>query len=36
VRSADQIAVLDHGRVAESGTHAGLLSSGGRYAALAA
>jgi ATP-binding cassette subfamily B protein len=36
VRGADQIAVLDHGRVAESGTHASLLSSGGRYAALAA
>jgi ATP-binding cassette subfamily B protein len=36
VRGADQIAVLDRGRVAESGTHASLLSSGGRYAALAA
>jgi ATP-binding cassette subfamily B protein len=36
VRGADQIAVLDHGRAVEAGTHAGLLSSGGRYAALAA
>jgi ATP-binding cassette subfamily B protein len=36
VRNADQIVVLDHGRVIESGTHAGLLASNGRYAGLAA
>jgi ATP-binding cassette subfamily B protein len=36
VRDADQIAVLDHGRIVESGTHAGLLARAGRYAALAA
>jgi ATP-binding cassette, subfamily B, bacterial len=36
VRNADQIAVLDHGRVAEAGTHASLLAGHGRYAALAA
>ncbi|WP_320064200.1 ABC transporter ATP-binding protein [Micromonospora sp. RTGN7] len=35
VRDADQIAVLDHGRIVESGTHAGLLDRAGRYAALA-
>jgi ATP-binding cassette subfamily B protein len=35
VRDADQIAVIDHGRVVESGTHAGLISRAGRYAALA-
>ncbi|TWF96588.1 ABC transporter ATP-binding protein [Kitasatospora viridis] len=34
VRQADQIAVLDHGRVAELGTHEELLELGGRYAAL--
>ena len=34
VRDADQIVVLDHGRVAEIGTHEELLSAGGRYAAL--
>jgi ATP-binding cassette, subfamily B, bacterial len=34
VRDADQIVVLDRGRVAEIGTHAELLSAGGRYAAL--
>ncbi|MHB8679491.1 MAG: ATP-binding cassette domain-containing protein, partial [Rudaea sp.] len=31
---ADEIIVLEHGRVAERGTHAGLLDQGGRYAAL--
>jgi ATP-binding cassette subfamily B protein len=36
VREADRIAVLDHGRVVESGTHEDLVSSDGRYAALAA
>ncbi|MGR6320469.1 ABC transporter ATP-binding protein [Micromonospora soli] len=36
VRDADQIAVLDHGRIVESGTHQGLLDRAGRYASLAA
>ena len=36
VRDADQIVVLDHGRVAERGTHTSLLAAEGRYAALAA
>ncbi len=36
VREADQIVVLDDGRVAERGTHAELLAEGGRYAALVA
>jgi ATP-binding cassette, subfamily B, bacterial len=36
VRDADQIVVIDHGRVAESGTHTNLLATNGRYAALAA
>ncbi|KQZ69977.1 ABC transporter ATP-binding protein [Nocardioides sp. Root151] len=34
VRNADQIAVLDKGRVVELGTHDELLVAGGRYAAL--
>jgi ATP-binding cassette subfamily B protein len=34
VRDADQIVVLDRGRVAEIGTHLELLAAGGRYAAL--
>jgi ATP-binding cassette, subfamily B, bacterial len=36
VRNADQIVVLDHGRIAETGTHASLLAGNGRYAVLAA
>jgi len=36
VRAADQIVVIDHGRVAESGTHANLVARNGRYAGLAA
>ncbi|WP_329343023.1 ABC transporter ATP-binding protein/permease [Streptomyces sp. NBC_01352] len=34
IRGADQIVVLDAGRVAEQGTHEELLEGGGRYAAL--
>ncbi|WP_229070177.1 ABC transporter ATP-binding protein [Actinoplanes sp. DH11] len=34
VRNADQIAVIDHGRILESGTHDSLVNEGGRYAAL--
>jgi ATP-binding cassette subfamily B protein len=34
VKAADQILVLDAGRIAERGTHAQLLASGGLYASL--
>src|ERR687897_2745865 len=34
VRDADQIVVLDRGRVAEIGTHEELIVAGGRYASL--
>jgi ATP-binding cassette subfamily B protein len=36
VRDADQIVVLDGGRLVERGTHEELIERGGRYAALAA
>jgi ATP-binding cassette subfamily B protein len=36
VRDAEQIVVLDHGRVVESGRHEDLLAAGGRYSALVA
>jgi ATP-binding cassette subfamily B protein len=35
VRDAEQIVVIDSGRVLESGTHASLVQDAGRYAALA-
>ena len=34
IRSADQILVIEAGRVVESGTHEQLLTHGGRYADL--
>jgi ABC-type multidrug transport system fused ATPase/permease subunit len=34
IRSADQILVIEHGRIVERGTHAELLEAGGRYREL--
>jgi len=34
VRDADQIIVLDRGRIAESGRHEELIGAGGRYSTL--
>ncbi|HEX6765165.1 MAG TPA: ABC transporter ATP-binding protein, partial [Polyangiaceae bacterium] len=34
IRHADQVLVLEHGRIVERGSHTGLLRQGGRYASL--
>ncbi len=34
IMRADQILVLDQGRIVERGTHAQLIAAGGRYAEL--
>lgn len=34
IRHADQVLVLDHGRIAERGRHADLVAAGGHYATL--
>jgi ATP-binding cassette subfamily B protein/subfamily B ATP-binding cassette protein MsbA len=34
IRNADQILVIENGRIAERGTHASLLAAGGLYAEL--
>jgi ATP-binding cassette subfamily B protein len=36
VRDADQILVLDHGQIVETGNHTSLIADNGRYAGLAA